>query len=119
MRPHTGRCSRRSPGVGTTSSSSSATCPGTVSTATSPSPTIEHIEQLYASPMARALYCSVDPDLYQPLNVPKNWDLTYLGTYSADRQAALERLLIEPARRVPQLKFCVAGPQYPQSIDWP
>ena len=29
------------------------------------------------------------------------WDLGYLGTYSRDRQPALERLLIEPARRLP------------------
>ena len=38
---------------------------------------------------------------------------------ASDRQPALERLLIEPARRLPLLKFCVAGPQYPDSIAWP
>ena len=69
--------------------------------------------------MARALYCSVDPEAYPPVVVPKKWDLTYLGTYSDDRQPTLEKLLIDPARRLPQLKFCVAGPQYPDSIDWP
>jgi spore maturation protein CgeB len=41
------------------------------------------------------------------------WDLGYLGTYSPDRQPTLERLLIEPARRLPHLRFVVAGPQYP------
>jgi len=82
-------------------------------------PTLRRIEQVYASPMARALYCSVDPDCYQPMDVPKRWDLSYLGTYSKDRQPALERLLIEPARRLPHLKFCVAGPQYPANVDWP
>src|SRR5581483_9156466 len=51
--------------------------------------------------------------------VPKKWDLSYLGTYSDDRQPTLEKLLIEPARRLPHLRFCVAGPQYPDSIDWP
>jgi spore maturation protein CgeB len=45
--------------------------------------------------------------------------MSYLGTYSADRQPVLERLLLGPARRAPQLKFCVAGPQYPHDIDWP
>jgi nucleoside-diphosphate-sugar epimerase len=69
--------------------------------------------------MARALYCSVDPDAYSPLDLPKKWDLTYLGTYSDDRQPTLERLLIEPARRLPHLKFCVAGPQYPDTVAWP
>jgi nucleoside-diphosphate-sugar epimerase/spore maturation protein CgeB len=82
-------------------------------------PTLQRLEQQYGSPMARALYCSVDPDAYPPLEVPKRWDLTYLGTYSDDRQLALEKLLIEPARRLPDRKFCVAGPQYPDGIDWP
>jgi nucleoside-diphosphate-sugar epimerase len=82
-------------------------------------PTLRRIERQFGSPMARALYCSVDPEAYPPLNVAKKWDLTYLGTYSDDRQPTLEKLLIEPARRLPHLKFCVAGPQYPDSIDWP
>jgi nucleoside-diphosphate-sugar epimerase/spore maturation protein CgeB len=82
-------------------------------------PTLQRLEQQYGSPMARALYCSVDPEAYPPLDVPKQWDLTYLGTYSDDRQPTLERLLIEPARKLPHLSFCVAGPQYPEGIDWP
>ena len=82
-------------------------------------PTLRRIERRYGSPMARALYCSVDPDAYPALDLPKKWDLTYLGTYSDDRQPTLEKLLIEPARRLPDLKFCVAGPQYPDSIVWP
>ena len=82
-------------------------------------PTLKRIERCYGSPMARALYCSVDPDAYPVLDAPKTWDLTYLGTYSDDRQPTLETLLTEPARRLPHLKFCVAGPQYPDSIDWP
>ncbi|MFL6736230.1 MAG: bifunctional glycosyltransferase/UDP-glucuronate decarboxylase [Sphingomonas sp.] len=82
-------------------------------------PTLRRIEQDYGSPMARALYCSVDPDAYPMLDASNEWDLTYLGTYSDDRQAALDKLLIEPARQLPACKFCVAGPQYPPSIDWP
>jgi len=82
-------------------------------------PTLERIERHYGSPAARALYCSVDADAYPPLEIPKTWDLTYLGTYSDDRQPTLEQLLIEPARRLPQLRFAVAGPQYPADIDWP
>jgi spore maturation protein CgeB len=61
----------------------------------------------------------VDPDDYRPLDVEPRWDLGYLGTYSDDRQPALERLLLEPARRDPSLRCVVAGPQYPDSIDWP
>lgn len=82
-------------------------------------PTLDRLEQQYGSPCARPLYCSVDTAKYRPLDVPKRWDLSYLGTYSPDRQPTLERLLIEPARRRPDLRFVVAGPQYPQDIPWP
>ena len=82
-------------------------------------PTLDRLEREFGSPAARALYCSVDAQAYQPLDVPKRWDLTYLGTYSPDRQPTLERLLIEPARARPDLRFAVAGPQYPADIDWP
>ncbi|MEZ2410673.1 glycosyltransferase [Bosea sp. RCC_152_1] len=67
----------------------------------------------------RALYCAVDEERYRPLDLPRRWDLGYLGTYSDDRQPVLERLLLEPARRLPDRRFVVAGPQYPASIAWP
>ena len=82
-------------------------------------PTLDLIEHQYGSPAARALYCSVDPQAYHPLDTPKRWDLSYLGTYSPDRQPTLERLLIEPARALPHSRFVVAGPQYPSDIVWP
>ncbi len=82
-------------------------------------PTLRLIEKRYESPAARALYCSVDADRYQPTGADKRWDLSYLGTYSDDRQPTLDRLLIEPARRHPDRRFVVAGPQYPETIDWP
>lgn len=82
-------------------------------------PTLDRLERDFRSPLARALYCSVDVAAYRPVDVQKRWDLTYLGTYSADRQPTLEALLIEPARRMPDRRFAVAGPQYPDDIDWP
>lgn len=82
-------------------------------------PTLDHLETVLGSPCARALYCSVDTDLCQPVETERRWDLSYLGTYSDDRQPGLERLLIEPARAMPERRFCVAGPQYPSDIDWP
>lgn len=82
-------------------------------------PTLDRIEQRYGSPAARPLYCSVDPAAYRPLGQTKRWDLSYLGTYSPDRQPALDRLLLEPARRCPDRRFVVAGPQYPADIAWP
>ena len=82
-------------------------------------PTLTLLEEQYGSPCARPLYCSVDAERYQPLDLPKRWDLSYLGTYSPDRQPTLEKLLIEPARALPDKRFVVAGPQYPADIDWP
>jgi spore maturation protein CgeB len=82
-------------------------------------PTLDLIESRYGSPAARAFYCSVDAGAYRPTGAATRWDLSYLGTYSPDRQPTLERLLIEPARARPDLAFAVAGPQYPADIDWP
>ena len=44
-------------------------------------------------------------------------DLSYLGTYAADRQAALEALFIEPARRRPDRRFLIGGAQYPRRLS--
>jgi spore maturation protein CgeB len=82
-------------------------------------PTLKSLERRFGSPMARPLYCSFDPGLYRPEAVEPRWDLGYMGTYSDDRQPALERLLIEPARRWSKGRFAVAGPQYPPGIRWP
>jgi spore maturation protein CgeB len=43
----------------------------------------------------------------------------YIGTYSADRQPAVEELMCTPARRCPQKFFAVAGPLYPAELSWP
>lgn len=86
-------------------------------------PVLDSLERQYGSPMARALYCSVDPELYYP--APKQdakaatWDMGYMGTYSDDRQPPLDRLMLEPARRIGAGRFVVAGPQYPAAIKWP
>jgi spore maturation protein CgeB len=85
-------------------------------------PTLRRLERELGSPMARALYCSVDELAYRPPQggaPPPRWDLGYLGTYSADRQPKLEELLLRPARLWPEGRFAVAGPQYPDGIAWP
>jgi spore maturation protein CgeB len=82
-------------------------------------PTLARLEQQYGSPRARPLYCSVDPSLYYPEEVPVRWDLGYLGTYSDDRQPPLERLMLQAAQAHPEGRFVVAGPQYPADITWP
>jgi spore maturation protein CgeB len=82
-------------------------------------PTLRRIERQYGAPAARALYCSFDPENYYPEERKVRWDLGYLGTYSDDRQPAVDRLLIQPAKAWREGKFIVAGPQYPDTIRWP
>ena len=82
-------------------------------------PTLRHLEALGA-PLARALYCSADPEVYRPdPAAPARWDLGYLGTYSPDRQPVVDALLCQPARAWAPGRFVVAGPQYPETCDWP
>lgn len=81
-------------------------------------PVLERIERLYGI-CARPLYCSVDADVYAPDPRAARWDLGYMGTYSADRQPKLDRLLLTPARAWRGGRFIAAGPQYPRTIRWP
>jgi spore maturation protein CgeB len=66
------------------------------------------------------LYGSVDPAVHRPVLPETRFaaDLSYLGTYAEDRQAMLETLLIEPARRRPEQRFVIGGAQYPQEFPW-
>lgn len=82
-------------------------------------PTLRRLEREFGARRARALHCSVDPAVHRPRPGPVRWDMGYLGTYGADRQPMLDALLAEPARRLPDARFCVAGPQYPETVRWP
>ncbi len=68
-----------------------------------------------------ALYGWVDPAIHhrEPACSAFVSDLSYLGTYAADRQSALESLLIEPARRLPEKQFLIAGAMYPETMSRP
>jgi spore maturation protein CgeB len=82
-------------------------------------PALQQLEQIYRSPMARALYDAVDPAQYYPESAAMTWDLGYAGAYGVECQPTLEALLLEPARRMARGNFVVAGPKYPKSIAWP
>jgi spore maturation protein CgeB len=82
-------------------------------------PTLRRIEREFRSPAARPLYCSVDPEIYYHEDRQERWVLGYMGTYSDDRQPAVNELLIQPADRDPEKRFVVAGPQFPADIKWP
>ena len=66
-------------------------------------------------------YCSFEPESYRPRGVFRRYrsDLSYMGTYAADRQAKLQELFVQPALAQPDRGFLLAGPQYPRKIKWP
>lgn len=66
------------------------------------------------------LYGCVDPSAHRPVPPAEAYraDLSYLGTYAADRQEALEQLFIAPARRLPHRRFLLGGSQYPNDFPW-
>lgn len=82
-------------------------------------PTLQRLEDVFGSPMARAFYCSFDPELYFPEAQRNQWDLGYLGTYSDDRQPPLHKLMLDAAAQWESGRFVVAGPQYPAHLCWP
>ncbi len=66
------------------------------------------------------LYGFVDPQAHRPAAPRPEYraDLSYLGTYAADRQPALEELFLEPARQRPAEHFLIGGAQYPREFPW-
>lgn len=81
------------------------------------------LEQLRSELGARRvqpLYGHVDPDEHRPVQPLESYrsDLSYLGTYAADRQDTLHKLFIEPAQFRPDLRFLIGGAQYPQDFPW-
>ena len=81
------------------------------------------LEELRSSLGARfvaPLYGWVDEEAHAPVAQVAEYraDLSYLGTYAADRQAGVEELLVGPARRLPQQRFLIGGAQYPDDFPW-
>ena len=66
------------------------------------------------------LYGSVDPDVHRRVASEETYRaaLSYLGTYSQDRQQALHELFIESARGTPNMRFVMGGAQYPSEFPW-
>ncbi len=66
------------------------------------------------------LYGWVDPALHYPVPPVDRFRsaFSYLGTYAADRQAALAELFLKPAAALPGEKFLIGGAQYPAEFPW-
>jgi spore maturation protein CgeB len=78
------------------------------------------LEQRLRARRAAPLYGHVDPDLHRPVDPEPRFvaDLSYLGTFAHDRQAAVEALYTEPARLRPELRFLLGGAGYGWDFPW-
>jgi spore maturation protein CgeB len=81
---------------------------------------LDALRNLLGARTVAPLYGSVDTAAHFPVPPQSMYrcDLSYLGTYAADRQAGVERLLIEPARRLPSHRFIIGGSMYPVDFPW-
>ena len=82
---------------------------------------LDQLRQRLGARCAATLYGWVDPAIHHRVEA-SHWfdaDLSYLGTYSQDRQAALEELLLTPARRLANRRFLIGGAMYPNPEAWP
>ena len=81
---------------------------------------LDDLKQLLGAERVAPLYGSVDPEVHQPVAKAQRYesDLSYLGTYAADRQQVLEKLFLKPAHRLPNRKFLLGGAQYPVDFPW-
>jgi spore maturation protein CgeB len=84
-------------------------------------PMLREVHEQLGAKFTFPLYCSFDPGEYRRFASNRRFacDLSYMGTYAADRQAKLEELLVRVSTQMPDTKFVVAGSQYPKSIRWP
>jgi spore maturation protein CgeB len=66
------------------------------------------------------LYGWVDPEQHFPVQPVERFRsaFSYLGTFAADRQPALQELFLEPAAQLPERKFLIGGAQYPEGFPW-
>jgi len=81
---------------------------------------LHELRQRLGAKKVAPLYGSVDPDTHRPVQPKARYDsdLSYLGTFAADRQPTLNQLFIEPARRSPSKRFLIGGAQYPENFPW-
>ncbi len=84
-------------------------------------PILRELQSRFGAQRALPLYCSVDVEAHQSQPTDERFicALSYLGTYSQDRQSKLDSLLLAPARTLADERFVVAGAQYPSGIAWP
>jgi spore maturation protein CgeB len=82
--------------------------------------TLSRLKQVLRARRVAPLYGSVDPEVHRPASTASHPGaaMTYMGTYSEDRDRALNALFIEPARRLPERRFLIGGSKYETTFPW-
>jgi spore maturation protein CgeB len=83
-------------------------------------PALSELQRVLGARLVAPLYGSVDPRIHAPVAPIEKYraDLSYLGTYAAERQASLVELFLEPARALPEQWFAIGGSLYPHDFAW-
>ncbi len=81
---------------------------------------LRELQERLGARQVAPLYGCVDLSAHHPVPPAAAYraDLSYLGTYAADRQEALEQLFIAPARRLFYRRFLLGGSLYPIDFPW-
>ena len=83
-------------------------------------PALDALRERLGARRVAPLYGHVDPDAHRPMPAQDLFrgDLSYLGTYAADRQPLVEALFLRPADAVPGGRFVLGGSGYPADFAW-
>lgn len=81
---------------------------------------LEDLQSRLGARRVAPLYGSFDAETHRPVEPDPAFagSLSWLGTWAADRQAALRELFVKPAMRLTHGRFLLAGAQYPESFPW-
>ena len=84
-------------------------------------PLLTELERRWGARRAAPLYCSCDPQGIIEDDGERRAEVTlsYMGTFTPDRQAKFRRLFLAPAERLSEAQFLVAGPLFPAVARWP
>jgi spore maturation protein CgeB len=81
---------------------------------------LERLQKQLGARTVAPLYGSVDTSTHFPVNASEAYrsDVSYLGTWAADRQQRLEELFVEPAKQLANCKFLIGGSMYNADFPW-
>jgi spore maturation protein CgeB len=81
---------------------------------------LNELQQTLHARQVAPLYGSVDPEIHRRVEQRPHYraDLSYIGTYSADRQKVLEELFVASAHELGDRRFVMAGASYPDAFPW-